>query len=254
MMKYAYGRIFDKLKRRFLSCLICYVKSYCFVLILIFMVIPSLQVNAEGSLSMLTDRETIQLPEPRLSSDISLEYTLQHRRSIREFSSQQAISLAELAQLLWAAQGITNSAGYRTAPSAGALYPLQVYAVVGNVDGITSGVYEYQASGHALQKLVDGDMRKAVSSAALNQSWIKQSAVVLIFSAIERRTTRKYGQRGIRYIHIEIGHAAQNVFLQAVALNLGAAVVGAFDDKKLNQLLALPRGEEVLYIMPIGKP
>lgn len=201
----------------------------------------------------MTTIHTIKLPAPRADSTVSLEHTLQQRRSVREFSSQ-AISLTDLSQLLWAAQGITHGYGFRTAPSAGALYPLELYVVAGNVDGLTGGVYRFHTKEHQLIKHLDSDLRQQVSHNALNQDWMDQAAVILVFTAIDKRTTRKYGERGIRYVHIEVGHAAQNVFLQAVALQLGAAVVGAFDDQALQKLLDLPEHERVLYLMPVGKP
>ncbi|HBH35925.1 MAG TPA: nitroreductase [Gammaproteobacteria bacterium] len=196
--------------------------------------------------------DIINLPEPRLESDYSIEQAIHNRRSVREFSNKP-LSLAEVSQLLWSAQGVTDDKGLRSAPSAGALYPLTLYLVVGNVKGLKPGIYQYAPDGHQLRKMKNGDSRKDVARAALQQYWIQESAAVLIFSAIEKRTTRKYGQRGIRYIHIEVGHSAQNLFLQAQSLGLAAAVVGAFDDSRIETIMNLPTEEQLLYLMPLGR-
>ena len=195
---------------------------------------------------------TLSLPPPRLDSTYSLERSLQERRSIRAFS-QQPLSLPEVSQLLWAAQGITGAGGLRTAPSAGALYPLEVYLVVGQVQGLATGVYHYTPDGHRLIPWLPDDKRAEVAAAAFGQSWLRHSAVIIVFTAIDTRTTGKYGDRGIRYIALEAGHAGQNVLLQATALGLGAAVVGAFDDPRVDKLLNLPRQEHTLYLLPVGR-
>jgi len=196
--------------------------------------------------------DSITLPGPHLESDFSVEQAISNRRSVREFSDKP-LSLAEVSQLLWSAQGMTDDKGLRSAPSAGALYPLVLYLVVGNVKDLEPGIYQYSPVGHKLLRIKEGDSRKELSSAAIQQHWMKDSAVLLVFSAIEKKTTWKYGQRGIRYIHIEVGHSAQNVFLQAQSLGLGAAVVGAFDDNRIETILNLPDGEQVLYLMPVGR-
>ncbi len=197
--------------------------------------------------------EAISLPAPRADSDRSLERTLRERRSVRDFRPA-ALKLAEVSQLLWAAQGITSREGFRTAPSAGALYPLEVYLVVGRVEGLGAGVYLYRPHGHKLLPVGAGDRRDALAAAAYGQQWVEDGAAVLVFSAVERRTTRKYGSRGVRYVHIEVGHAAQNAFLQAVALGLAAAVVGAFDDARVHDLIDMGEDEQPLYLMPVGRP
>ncbi len=201
----------------------------------------------------MTSTETIALPQPRTAGTMSLEETLQKRRSVRDFL-QTPISLAEVSQLLWAAQGVTHAEGHRTAPSAGALYPLELYLVVGNVRNLPAGIYRYARRMHRLEPFRSGHFLANISAAALHQTWIEDSAVILIFAAIESRTIGKYGARGIRYIHMEAGHAAQNVLIQAVALGLGGTPVGAFDDELAAQTMGLPREEKVLYLLPIGKP
>ncbi|MEN8180732.1 MAG: SagB/ThcOx family dehydrogenase [Pseudomonadota bacterium] len=196
--------------------------------------------------------DMINLPEPRLGSDYSIEQAIHNRRSVREFSSKP-LTLAEVSQLLWSAQGMTDDKGLRSAPSAGALYPLVLYLVVGNVKGLNPGIYQYSPVGHQLSQTRDGDSRMDLARAALQQYWIAESPALLVFAAIEKRTTRKYGTRGIRYIHIEVGHSSQNVFLQAQSLGLGAAVVGAFDDSRVKAILNMPAEEQVLYLMPFGR-
>lgn len=195
---------------------------------------------------------TIKLPEPRYESDVSIEQSLLQRRSIRSYSNDP-LTLQEVAQLLWAAQGITGSGGLRTAPSAGALYPLEVYVVCGNVQGLPSGIYVYKPDEHELIRIVDGDRRAVLAEAALGQSFVKEGDIAFVFTAVYKRTTGKYGDRGIRYVHIEAGHAAQNLCLQATALDLGAVTVGAFYDKEVTKLLNLPDGEQPLYIIPVGR-
>jgi len=195
----------------------------------------------------------INLPAPQHNSAVSIEKVLLNRRSVREFSNQ-GLELWHISQLAWAAQGVTGPDVYRTAPSAGALFPLELYVAAGNVDGLPPGVYHYDLRNHALRLLLEGDEREKLCGAALSQDSILRAPAVFILSAVYQRTTAKYGERGIRYVHIETGHAAQNVLLQAVALNLGAVVVGAFDDAKVKKILSWSKHEEPLYLLPVGKP
>ncbi len=199
------------------------------------------------------DRTTISLPEPRLESDQSLEEALAGRRSVREYRREASLRQAELSQLLWAAQGITNRQGFRTAPSAGALYPLEVYAVVGAVAELPPGVYQYQPQGHKLKWRQGGDLRRDLAGLALQQDWMADAAVVLVIAGVYQRTMSKYGERGRRYVHIEVGHAAQNVYLQAEALGLATVAVGAFRDAAVNELLGLRRSEQPLLLLPVGR-
>ncbi|HSD96004.1 MAG TPA: SagB/ThcOx family dehydrogenase [Sulfuricaulis sp.] len=197
--------------------------------------------------------DTLSLPAPRQDSDFSIERALHERRSVRDFG-KTALTQDEVSQLLWAAQGVTSRDGLRSAPSAGALYPLELYLVSGNVENLDPGIYKYVSAGHKLMKIMTGDQRRVLAAASLGQDSVADAAVVLVFTAVERRTTRKYGSRGVRYVHIEIGHASQNVFLEATALGLGAVVVGAFEDGAVGELLHLPKGEAPLYLMPLGRP
>ena len=196
--------------------------------------------------------EVVRLPEPRRNGPMSVERALVTRRSCRAFAAEP-VELVELSQLLWAAQGITRTGGRRTTPSAGALYPLEVIAVVGRVGDLDAGVYRYRAHDHTMALLVPGDKRAAVAQAALNQEWVRRGAVVLVLAAVYERTTRKYGERGVRYARMEAGNAVQNVYLQAASLGLGTVVVGAFDDSEVRQILGLSDEEHPLAIMPVGR-
>ena len=195
----------------------------------------------------------ITLPEPVYDSHTSLEEVLLARRSVRNFS-EEPITLQQLSQLLWAGQGITDPSGKRTAPSAGALYPLKLHVVVGNVEGLAAGIYQYEPETHTLVKTSDGDQRLSLAQVALGQTCVEQGAVDIIITAVYEITTVKYGERGIRYVHIEAGHVGQNICLEAVALELGAVTVGAFDDAGVQQVLELPEDEVPLYIIPVGNP
>jgi SagB-type dehydrogenase family enzyme len=194
----------------------------------------------------------IKLPAPRLQGEHSLEDVLAKRRSIRDYSNAP-LSLAEVSQLLWAAQGITGADGGRTAPSAGALYPLEIYLVAGSVLSLDAGVYHYRPAENRLIRRSSGDKRAALTRAALKQECVRDCAAVVVFAAVYSRTKKKYGERGARYVHIEVGHAAQSLCLQATALGLGAVPVGAFDDDDVRKATNLPSGERVLYLVPVGK-
>ncbi len=196
--------------------------------------------------------QVIDLPEPRLTSQVSLEQTLFQRRSVREYYTNP-LSLAEVSQLLWSAQGITSSAGGRTAPSAGGLYPLEVYIVAGNVNGLAPGAYHYQPANHQIAFLENGDLRKELSHAGLNQAAIQNGAVDIVITAIYDRVTPRYGDRSVRYSCLEAGHAAQNICLQVIALQLGAVTIGAFEDDQVTEVLHLAPNETPLYILPVGK-
>ena len=196
--------------------------------------------------------ETIKLPEPQSDSDISIEEALLKRRSVRSFKDSP-LTLAEVSQLLWAAQGTTSPRGLRTAPSAGALYPLEIYVVAGNVEDLPNGVYNYRPYKHELVRVAKGDKRIELCGAALGQTSVRNAAAVIVLSAVYERTTMKYGDRGMRYVHIETGHAAQNVFLQSVSLTLGTVVIGAFHDDAVKKILKMSDREQPLYIMPVGR-
>jgi SagB-type dehydrogenase family enzyme len=183
---------------------------------------------------------------------MSIEEALCHRRSVREFTDEP-LELWQISQLLWAAQGITDPEGLRTAPSAGALYPLELYICAGNVEGLRRGIYRYEPDGHELAVTLQRDARTELCEASLSQTCLMDAAAVFVFSAIYERTTVKYGERGLRYVHIEVGHAAQNLILQAAALDLGGVVVGAFNDTKVKRILALKDQETPLYLMAVGK-
>lgn len=198
--------------------------------------------------------QTIELPAPRLTGDAALEETLAARRSVRSYSGE-ALSLADAAQLLWAAQGITYpERGFRTAPSAGALFPLEVHLAAGSVDGLAPGLYRYLPEQHQLQLVAAGDVRPAIRAAALDQAVLTSAPAAICVSGIVERTSVKYGARAERYMLIEVGHAGQNVCLQAVALGLGAVTIGAFSDESLSEVLRLPAEEEPLYLIPVGHP
>ncbi len=186
------------------------------------------------------------LPPPAQTGETSLEEVLARRRSVREFSDQP-LTEAELGQLLWAAQGITNERGFRTAPSAGALYPLEVYLATEN------GVFQYDPQTHHLLVSSHDDARLKLYQAALQQEPIRQAPAVFVLTAIYARTAEKYGTlRGPRYVNLEAGHAAQNLLLQAVALDLGAVPIGAFDDQEIRQALDLSSDHTPLYLIPVG--
>jgi len=196
--------------------------------------------------------DAVKLPAPQLKGALSVEEALLRRRSVREYKDAP-LTLEEVSQLLWAAQGITDSRGYRTAPSAGALYPLELYLVVGRVEGLGVGVYRYIPDGHYLLLFASGDRRAELAAAALGQSYVREAPVDLVLSAVIERTTSHYGYRGVQYVHMEVGHVGQNVHLQAVSLGLGTVMIGAFTDERVKQVLSLPKEEVPLYIMPVGR-
>jgi SagB-type dehydrogenase family enzyme len=213
------------------------------------------QLVKDSSLSIADTKKgfgIIKLPQPRFESNISLEEAVLKRRSRREYKDEP-LTIEEISQLLWAAYGVTGKNGLRTAPSAGALYPLETYLVVGKVKDIPSGVYKYKPQEHELINITYGDKRLALRSASLDQEAVSEAPIIIVFAAVYERTTVKYGERGVRYVLMEVGHAAQNVYLQAEALNLGTVVIGAFDDDKVKSILTLEKKEEPLYIMPVGK-
>ncbi|NLE76646.1 MAG: SagB/ThcOx family dehydrogenase [Chloroflexi bacterium] len=187
------------------------------------------------------------LPTPQTAGERSLEEALAERRSVREFAPRP-LTDAEVGQLLWAAQGVNRPGGYRTAPSAGAFYPLELYLVD------AAAVWRYNVAEHSLERWGESDRRAALCQAALNQEAVCHAPAVFVFTAVPERTTGKYGQRGLQYIWLEAGHAAQNLLLQAAALGLGAVPIGAFHDDGLLAALATPPDQIALYLIAVGQP
>ena len=172
---------------------------------------------------------------------------------MRDFRAD-SLTITAVGRLLWAAQGVTHPEGLRTAPSAGALYPLEIYLAAGAVEQLEAGLYRYLPGKHALEKIKNADLRKDLCNASLQQSWIAKAPAVVVITAVYQRVTKKYGERGVRYAQIEAGAAAQNIYLEATALGLGTTYVGAFDDDRVGDLLQVPAGEFPLAVMPVGKP
>ena len=203
---------------------------------------PGQKTMSKSSSSAISD-----LPDPRLQGARSLEEILAARRSLREFADEPLTDI-EISQLLWATQGVTDPAGLRAAPSAGALYPLEVYVAR------SSGLYHFQPARHELTRLNDKDLRQAIHGAALAQDSLAEAPVVFVITAVYARTQAKYGARAERYVHMEAGHAAQNLLLQAAALDLGGVPIGAFNDNRVSEIVGLPKNEAPLYLIPIGHP
>jgi len=212
---------------------------------------PSPKDSTSLSATQQVIQSVIGLPEPRIESSVSLEETLLNRRSVREYSGAP-LTLGDVSQLLWAAQGLTTEWGGRTAPSAGGLYPLEIYLAVGSVANLAPGIYRYKPEGHELLKLREGDDRADLSKAALDQTWVKEGAINIVITAVYERTTNKYGDRGVRYVDMEGGHAAQNLYLQATALDLGMVTIAAFHDEQVRRILNMLPNETPLYVIPVG--
>ena len=198
----------------------------------------------------------IQLPQPIKRGTLSLEGAIARRRSVRDFLSE-SLTFSQLSQLLWAGQGITDSSKHnRAAASAGATYPLELFIVSGSdgVEGLAGGIYHYDVDNHCLNLHYSGDIRAELASVALGQECIYQAPIDIVICAEYERTVMRYGPRGVRYIHMEIGHAGQNIYLEAVALGLATVAIGAFNDEQVREVLRLDKQVKPLYIMPVGKP
>lgn len=196
---------------------------------------------------MTARADRIRLPPPSKRGQLSLEESLTRRRSVREFD-HRPLTRPELSQLLWAAQGVTGEEGDRTAPSAGALFPLELYVA------IAQGFFHYQPRRHLLERRSNDDLRELMFKEGLRQEPLREAPAVFLMTAVYERTITRYGrERTPRYVQMETGHAAQNLLLQAVSLNLGAVVIGAFEDQGLHDALALPADERPLYLIPVGE-
>jgi len=197
----------------------------------------------------ISNKKTIELLEPRYDSEVSLEKAINQRNSVRQYSSQE-ISLKDLSQILWAANGL-NQKGSRTAPSAGALYPIELY-VVGKCENYPAGIYHYQPDQHILEKIKEGDFLSKLSEIGLGQKWISQAPLNIVLTGVVSRTTEKYGDRAAQYVALEAGHVGQNIYLQAGALNLGTVSVGALYDDQMSDFLNFEESQKAYYIFPIG--
>jgi len=228
------------------------------VFYILYLSIPTYRELETGE--VIVKESEVSLPYPKKITNMSVEEAILYRRSIRDYTGDP-ITVMELSMILWAAQGITNTQyRFRASPSAGATYPLEIYVVVGekkvlveeNVF-IDAGIYKYDVYRHSLVLIKAGDYRKQLSDAALRQEWVRNAAVDIVICAVYERTTSRYGDRGIRYVHIEVGHVGQNIYLMATALNLGTVAVGAFYDERVSEIIGAAENENPLYIMPIGR-
>lgn len=196
----------------------------------------------------------MKLPEPGLKGKLSFEEAVKSRKSIRNFSPQ-SVSLQDVSQILWAAQGIvTKNTSRRTCPSAGALYPIEMYVEVREVEELEKGIYHYDVFQHSLEPVSRGDYSQNLTEACLTQLFVGQAPVVFIIGVEYSRITWKYGERGIRYVHIEVGHCGQNICLQATALGLATVPVGAFWDREVQKAAFMPQEVEPVYVIPVGYP
>lgn len=212
--------------------------------------------HPERAISLKSDRSwknnaMIRLPRPGVEGQTAIEKVIESRRSARAYRDA-ALSVDVVSSLLWAAQGVSSPEGLRTTPSAGSTYPLEVYLVAGRVSGLEAGIYHYQPEGHSICLVRPGDLRWELCQLAMGQSWVEEAPASLVLTAQYERTTTLYGERGMRYVHMEAGHAAQNTCLQAEAAGCGTVVIGAFRDIQVAELLGLATGEAPLYIITAG--
>jgi len=198
--------------------------------------------------------DKLKLPEPNLKGKLSFEEAVKRRRSVRDFSPE-AVSLQDLSQILWAAQGITGEGDFgRSCPSAGALYPLEIFVAVRKVERLKAGVYQYDVFQHELELIARGDRSEQLAEACLSQLFVAEAPISFIIGVDYSRITWRYGERGIRYVHFEVGHCGQNICLQATALGLGAVPIGAFWDKQVKEVVSIPENLDPLYVISVGYP
>ncbi len=210
--------------------------------------VPPSSEPAPGDADALSPSDVIELPSPDTTGSVALELALSRRRSLRSFADKE-LELADIGQLMWAAQGVTNlRTGGRTAPSAGALYPIEL------VVADRKGAWRYLPAEHALVRVAERDPRKSLAAAAAGQSWIAGAPIVVAVLGVEDRTAGKYGSRAERYVALEAGHVCQNILLQATALGLGACPVGAFNDGDVRDVLGMPADHQPYYLVPVGRP
>lgn len=206
----------------------------------------------------------ILLPLPTKITKLTVEEALLLRKSMREWLPEP-LDLTQLSMLLWATQGIVEDAGFgwyrRTSPSAGATYPVEVYVVIGNRsvrlgsgEFVEAGIYKYDYMRHSLKLVKKGDYRTDLWRASLRQDWVREAPVTIVLCAVYERTTSRYGERGIRYVHMELGHIGQNIYLMATALGLGTVAIGAFYDEDVSKVISSARNERPLYLFPVGVP
>jgi SagB-type dehydrogenase family enzyme len=245
-----------------LNNILCASTSLLVVMIFVASCFSQTQTGAERT----SQERVMKLPNPAFDGKISVEKALKARTSVREYSNAP-LTLSEISQILWAAQGITEviekqpptwrgmkwMGGHRTAPSAGALYPLELYLLAGNVDGLPASVYKYIPVSHSIETVMEGDKRVELSKAALGQVCIQRGMAVIVIAAVYERTAFKYGERARQYVHMEVGAAGQNIYLQSGSLGLGTVFVGAFKDEEVRSVLRLPADEFPLAIMPLGR-
>ncbi len=186
------------------------------------------------------------LPEPVLKGTMSLEECILERESVRAFKAEK-IGLEQISQILWAAQG--KKGQKRTVPSAGATYPLEIYATLKD-----RGYFHYKINEHALELITNEDITQQLTEASWDQKFIEEACLNILICVDYSRTAKRYGERAARYVHMEVGHCAQNVHLEAVALGLASVPIGAFQDRQVKKVLDLPKNIEPLYIIPIGYP
>lgn len=200
--------------------------------------------------------QTVPLPSPEIAGGPGIWEVLRKRRSLRNYAPEP-LTLQELADLLWATQGITvqaPAAWFRTAPSAGALHPIDTYLVVNRVEGLSRGVYWYNVEGASLELKKTGDFSARIAQAALDQDIARAAAVVFVWVAVIRRSRQKYRQRAYRYIYLDSGHLCQNLYLGATALNLGCCAIAAFFDEEVNQIVGADGSEETaVYLAAVGR-
>ena len=192
-------------------------------------------------------RRGTPLRSPGLAAGMTLAAAMAQRRSVREYTDDP-LAGDDVAQLLWAAQGVSSENGLRTAPSAGALYPLTAYAA------LADGLFRYEPAGHRTARTSTSDLRDRLAQAAFGQDWIGRAPAVFAIGGNVSRSAGRYGGRAERYVFLEAGHAAQNLLLQAVSLGLAGVPVGAFDDDEVHRLLLMPEAERPVYLLPVGRP
>lgn len=199
---------------------------------------------------------TVNLSKVEIASNMSVDQAIQNRRSVRSFSATP-LTLKDVSQLLWAAQGITDSErNFRTTPSAGHVFPMEVYLVTGNstVQGLDAGIYHYNPFNNTLEKIFEGDQRQNLSQAAHQQKWVNDAPINLVITGNYQKMQDKYPDEELskRFVHMEAGHIGENIYLEAVSRGLGTVAIGSFYDDQMINLFKLPSDETPLYIYPVG--